>query len=74
MRSKRRQRGSSRQGYLAFFPHDPQGPVGGNGRVLRGASFGNFVANVRVSFRSGERPGSMDSSIGFRCGGEVGSP
>jgi len=48
---------------------DPQGPPGGQVRVLRGGSFDNDTRNLRASFRSRVVPGSRDVSIGFRCAG-----
>jgi formylglycine-generating enzyme required for sulfatase activity len=53
---------------------DPQGPAGGEGRVLRGGSWDDFPKDVRVSLRLGNNPGNWYNISGFRCGGEVFKP
>jgi formylglycine-generating enzyme required for sulfatase activity len=48
---------------------DPQGPVSGKIRALRGGSWGNGPAFVRVSVRSGNEPENRSNIVGFRCAG-----
>jgi len=48
---------------------DPQGPAAGKIRVLRGGSWGNGPAFVRVSVRSGNEPENRSNVVGFRCAG-----
>jgi formylglycine-generating enzyme required for sulfatase activity len=50
---------------------DPQGPTGGQARVLRGGSWGVVSRLVRVSFRYRY---DLLNLVGFRCGGEVFAP
>ena len=50
---------------------DPKGPTTGTERTVRGANWGSFPQNVRVSFRTGFWVGLRDSSIGTRCVVEV---
>jgi formylglycine-generating enzyme required for sulfatase activity len=53
---------------------DPQGPSGGQFRVLRGGSWNiSASGDVRVSYRVWGNP-TVRVSGGFRCSGEVGSP
>ncbi|MGD0697549.1 MAG: formylglycine-generating enzyme family protein [Terriglobia bacterium] len=55
---------------------DPQGPSGGQWRVLRGGSWESIPAWVRVSYR-GDRydwarsPGFREDDLGFRCAGRI---
>ena len=54
---------------------DPQGPPGGEVRVMRGGSFFNESSVIRASYRSRTRPpGLHDSTVGFRCNGSALSP
>ena len=46
---------------------DPHGPVTGKIRVLRGGSWGNGPAFVRLSVRSGNEPENRSNVVGFRC-------
>jgi formylglycine-generating enzyme required for sulfatase activity len=49
---------------------DPQGPMGGQFKAVRGASYADQSDRVRVSAReSGLQPGYRTSTIGFRCVG-----
>jgi formylglycine-generating enzyme required for sulfatase activity len=48
---------------------DPQGPETGKVRVLRGGSWGNGPAFVRLSVRSANEPGNRSNVVGFRCVG-----
>lgn len=49
--------------------NDPRGPASGQIRVLRGGSWGNGPAFVRVSVRSGNEPENRSNVVGFRCAG-----
>ena len=60
--------------YQGSPSQDPQGPAGGQARLLRGGSWGNGPRLVRVSMRLWNDPAYRLSLAGFRCGGEVGSP
>ena len=46
---------------------NPQGPVSGNDRVLRGGSWGSYVGDFRSAVRSGYYPTVFNKNIGFRC-------
>jgi len=50
---------------------DPQGPPGGEFRVLRGGSWGSNASGVRASFRYGDQPSYRLDYVGFRCVGET---
>ena len=45
---------------------DPQGPQKGDGRVLRGGSFGNFHGGARCAYRYGDGPAYFNYDVGFR--------
>ena len=49
---------------------DPPGPASGDRRVLRGGSWVNDPALVRVSYRDGFVPAYRSNFIGYRCAGE----
>jgi formylglycine-generating enzyme required for sulfatase activity len=53
--------------YSAGDANDPHGPASGKIRVLRGGSWGNGPAFVRVSVRSGNEPENRSNVVGFRC-------
>ena len=53
---------------------DPQGPLGGEYRVLRGGSWSVDASFVRASIRNYGRPAYRDSLVGFRCTGELSVP
>ena len=53
---------------------DPQGPGGGEYRVLRGGSWGSIASVVRASNRLYNPPAYRSSNIGFRCTGELTVP
>jgi formylglycine-generating enzyme required for sulfatase activity len=53
---------------------DPQGPPGGELRVLRGGSWGNPPVVVRVSYRVRNQPSVRINGNGFRCSGELQVP
>ncbi len=46
---------------------NPQGPLKGDLRVLRGGGFSNYDNNVRTTYRDGYNPSNPVFSIGFRC-------
>ena len=46
---------------------DPQGPVSGSARVLRGGGWGDAPAILRCALRYKSTPGGRRSSPGFRC-------
>ena len=53
--------------YYAKSPtNDPQGPVSGNLRVLRGGGWGNYAHNCRSAVRDGDDPGFCGINFGFR--------
>jgi formylglycine-generating enzyme required for sulfatase activity len=53
---------------------DPAGPTSGQYRILRGGSWINPPAFVRVSGRDSYHPGVRINNLGVRCGGEVAGP
>jgi serine/threonine-protein kinase len=60
--------------YPASPERDPRGPDSGQLRVLRGGSWFVNPGIVRVSNRGWFNPANRDSTLGFRCGGEVAGP
>ena len=50
---------------------DPTGPAMGTTRVVRGGSYGDDDANLRVSNRSANAPRNRNFNIGFRCAKDV---
>lgn len=55
-------------GYYARSPElNPQGPVLGQYRVLRGGSWFGFSYNARTAFRAWGDPDQGDVVMGFRC-------
>ena len=46
---------------------DPPGPIRGTARVVRGGSWNNLVARLRVSSRDALEPGTRLPTVGFRC-------
>ena len=55
-------------GYYARSPSsNPQGPTSGEGRVLRGGSWGVNGDNVRAAFRDWTYPSYSHGYFGFRC-------
>ena len=55
--------------YADASAKDPQGPPSGKIRALRGGSWGNGPAFIRVSVRSGNEPQNHSNIVGFRCAG-----
>lgn len=47
-------------------PLDPQGPMAGTYRVIRGGNFFDKVAGLRVTKRQGADPGEFSAKVGFR--------
>ena len=61
--------------YLAAEPQvDPQGPLTGKIRVLRGGAWDSEPFSARASFRNGDVPAARDNFIGFRCRAEGKAP
>ena len=52
--------------YPSGASNDPQGATGGSGRVIRGGSWGNYPANVRVADRYDDSPDYRFRILGFR--------
>ncbi|HRQ24855.1 MAG TPA: SUMF1/EgtB/PvdO family nonheme iron enzyme, partial [Anaerolineales bacterium] len=46
---------------------NPQGPISGQYRVLRGGAWGSIVSNVRSANRGWDDPTYASGYIGFRC-------
>jgi formylglycine-generating enzyme len=59
--------------YTAADQTDPAGPATGTMRVLRGGSWYNFQALVRVSSRGASNPAERLAIDGFRCAGNAAS-
>ena len=59
------------QYYAASPDVDPRGPSMDLFRSLRGGSWLNLAANIRVSIRVGDDPAFRSNSVGFRCVREV---
>ena len=47
--------------------HNPEGPVSGSYRVVRGGSFFNFTSYLRSASRDIFNPADAGASRGFRC-------
>jgi formylglycine-generating enzyme required for sulfatase activity len=58
--------------YTAADQTDPAGPETGDMRVLRGGSWYNFEALIRVSSRGASNPTERLAINGFRCAGNTG--
>ena len=55
-------------GYYARSPsHNPQGPPGGEWRVMRGGSWYGNIFFLHTSARGASEPARWNFSIGFRC-------
>lgn len=60
--------------YYQISPaNEPTGPTSDTTKVLRGGSWFNNAASLRVANRSYSDPDNRDSSIGFRCVVPLGS-
>jgi len=53
-------------GEYPFAVTDPKGPAKGDGRVLRGGSFGDIVSSARSSLRNNDSPPYRDANVGLR--------
>jgi formylglycine-generating enzyme required for sulfatase activity len=56
-----------REYYQKTPPADPTGPSGGEKRVIRGGSWADLPAALRVTSRFSAEPDFEDRTIGFRC-------
>lgn len=52
-------------------PEDPQGPLQGVYRVLRGGCWKSLQEDLRCSHRHRNNPGIVDPTYGFRCAADV---
>lgn len=52
-------------------PENPQGPLQGVYRVLRGGCWKSLKEDLRCSRRHRNNPGTVNSTYGFRCGADV---
>jgi len=58
--------------YYEISPKEnPQGPSGGQTKVIRGGSWSDHPATIRSTARFGYDPGKKDNEIGFRCAQHV---
>lgn len=53
--------------YRLSPPQNPQGPVAGQGNVIRGGSWFDTAKYLRVSNRESAKPSTQRPHIGFRC-------
>jgi formylglycine-generating enzyme required for sulfatase activity len=53
--------------YSQSPPSNPQGPLTGSYRVLRGGSWGNVTTPLRCAQRSNSYPATRDYTLGLRC-------
>jgi len=53
--------------YESYAQNNPQGPVSGTYRVLRGGSWNDDVNDLRSANRGGNEPGGGHNGFGFRC-------
>ncbi len=56
-----------KQAYTTNEPVDPQGPLSGKFRVVRGGAWSSPASNIRVSYRYGMNPEEKLNITGFRC-------
>ena len=56
-----------KQAYTTNEAVDPQGPLSGKFRVVRGGAWSSPAANMRVSYRHGMNPEERLNITGFRC-------
>lgn len=54
-------------------PNNPQGPVQGVYRVLRGGCWKSLREDMRSSHRHRNNPGTVNSTYGFRCATNIGN-
>jgi formylglycine-generating enzyme required for sulfatase activity len=54
--------------YYEKSPNEnPQGPIKGNRKVIRGGSWINYSVGVRPSDRTDAKPSDKINFVGFRC-------
>ena len=62
-------------GYYQNAPYvNPQGPASGEGRVIRGGSWGDVLGHKRASKRQEWDPQRPYSTVGFRCARDAAAP
>jgi formylglycine-generating enzyme required for sulfatase activity len=57
--------------YAAMPSHDPQGPLSGTFRVLRGGDWSQSPLELRASFRGWDDMTYWGPTLGFRCAADV---
>jgi formylglycine-generating enzyme required for sulfatase activity len=57
--------------YAASSSRDPQGPLRGSFRVLRGAGWNERLPELRVSYRGWDEMTYWGPTLGFRCAMDV---
>ena len=57
--------------YAPDAASDPTGPATGRVRVVRGGSYGDDPANLRLSNRNPNSPDRGNINVGFRCARDV---
>lgn len=57
--------------YALSSTRDPQGPLRGSFRVLRGAGWNDRVVELRVSYRGWDEMTYWGPSLGFRCAADL---
>lgn len=57
--------------YAAAPPHDPQGPLRGSFRVLRGGDWSQSPLELRASYRGWDEMTYWGPTLGFRCAADV---
>ncbi|MEK7300905.1 MAG: formylglycine-generating enzyme family protein, partial [Nitrospirota bacterium] len=57
--------------YRSAPARDPQGPVRGSFRVLRGSEAGDHPLESRASYRSWDDMTYWGPSLGFRCANDL---
>jgi len=57
--------------YAAMPSHDPQGPLSGTFRVLRGGDWSHSPLELRASFRGWDDMTYWGPTLGFRCAADV---
>ncbi len=57
--------------YLSAPAHDPQGPLRGSFRVLRGGDWSQGLLELRASYRGWDEMTYWGPTLGFRCAADV---